>query len=105
ERGAVHRGDAGPGPLDPHRRGDAGEQLPALADLLRRAVGDADAVARLRAGGAARGAARLRRPEPPVRRPAVGARIDDSVLKHRLIAGSLLAAAMGGVLYADAALA
>ena len=37
---ALHGRDAGPGPADPHGRRDAREQLPALADLLRRAVGD-----------------------------------------------------------------
>ena len=49
-RRAVHRRDAGPGPAHPHRRRDAGQQLPALADLLRRAVGDAEVLAGLRRG-------------------------------------------------------
>src|SRR5207302_929590 len=65
---AVHGGDARPGPVDPHRRGDAGEQLSVVADLLRRAVGHSEVLARLRRHPVPPGAARLRRPRPPLRR-------------------------------------
>ena len=47
-RRAVHRRDARPGPAHPHGRRDARQQLPALADLLRRAVGDAEVLAGVR---------------------------------------------------------
>ena len=40
-------GDARPGPPDPDRRRVAGQQLPALADLLRRALGNGRPLARL----------------------------------------------------------
>src|SRR3546814_4709678 len=48
------RGHARPGPADPHRRRDARQQLPAVADLLRRALGDGALLAGLRPRHAAR---------------------------------------------------
>ena len=66
-RPPVHGRHARPGPADPHGRRDAREQLPAVADQLRRAVRERRAVAGLRRAGAARGDPRLRRPQPPVR--------------------------------------
>ena len=53
--------------LDPHGRGDAGLQLPAVADQLRRAVRQRRPLARLRRRRPARRHPRLRRPEPKVR--------------------------------------
>ena len=44
---SLHRRDERSRPADPHGGRDADQQLPALADLVRRALGHADALARL----------------------------------------------------------
>ena len=59
-RPPLHRRHARPGPADPHRRRDAREQLPALADQLRGVVRQPGAVAGLRRGVPARGDAGVR---------------------------------------------
>ena len=61
----LHRRHARPGPARPHRRRDAGQQLPPLADQLRRAVRQRRALAGLRRTRPARG-------DPRVRRAATG---------------------------------
>ena len=66
-------GMSDPDLLDPHGRRDADQQLPALADLLRRALGHADALARLPRRRPAPGVPRLRGPRTQVRRPALRA--------------------------------
>ena len=53
---------------DSHGRRDADQQLPALADQLRRIVGDRIAAGPSSATGSARGHPRLRRPRPSLRR-------------------------------------
>ena len=65
-----HRRDARPRPPDPDRRRAAGEQLPALADLLRRALGHRRPLARLPRRRPAGRLPGLRRSPAEVRRPA-----------------------------------
>ena len=48
QRCALHRRDARPGPAHPHGRRDASQQLPALANLVCRTVGDAEVLAGVR---------------------------------------------------------
>ena len=61
-------GPARPRPPDPHLGRAAGLELPALADRLRRDLGDADAVARLPAPRPVRGDPRLPGARAPLRR-------------------------------------
>ena len=68
QRRPVHGRHARPGPADPHGRRDARQQLPAVANLLRRTVGDGEVLARLRPRHPAPGAARLRPARTPLRR-------------------------------------
>ena len=65
---ALHGRHAGPGPAHPHGRRDAREQLPALANLVRGAVGDAEVLARIRRRTTPRCPPRLREPRAPLRR-------------------------------------
>ena len=51
----LHRRPARPRPAHPHERRDARQQLPAVADCLRRDLGDRHAVARLPPPAPARG--------------------------------------------------
>src|SRR5262249_43430792 len=96
QRRAVHGGDARPGPADPHRQRDARQQLPVVADLLRRAVGDGQVLAGLRRRDSASGAGRLWPQGAPLRRAEV---------KTRIWMGLVMAVLAAGVLAADGWLA
>ena len=67
-RAAVHRRPARSGPADPDQRGDAHQQLPALADRVLGNLGDRHALAGLPRPAPPGGGARLPEARPPLRR-------------------------------------
>src|SRR3970282_2907956 len=65
--GSLHPGRPRPRPPDPNQRGDAGVQLPPLADRLHRAGGYPDALARFWRTGSLSGGRRVSAPGPALR--------------------------------------
>ena len=90
-------GQPDPGSAHPHERRDARQQLPAVADRLRRDLGDRHAVARLPLPASARGRRRLSEARSALRRHRVGAggcrrQVRRPAVMTRLVSGVALAA-------------
>src|SRR5262249_25065358 len=92
----------------PHGRGDADQQLPVVADILRRAVGDRTLLARLRRAHAPASPQRLRPSRTPLwwtevsAEPAAPTAVKPtSEYRTRLWMGAVMALAVAGILVVD----
>ena len=97
-RPALHRRHARPGSADPHGRRDADQQLPALADQLRGAVGHGALLAGVRRSRSAPGDSGLCGARPTVRRDQVSG---DTLLRWRLISAAVILAVLLTLVWLD----
>src|SRR5206468_11554914 len=94
----VHRRHVRSRPAHSHGRRDARQQLLALANLIRRAMGYRQVLAGVWDCSAARGSRRFRPPRAALRRPAD---TGEWMIRTRLLVGWSLALAVFGILIPD----